>query len=117
MKETINAYLRALGAGEYPDITALFSDDAVVISPLYGEMNAAAFFRKLLADTDHAVITPLRVYTDEEDRSGAAFFLYEWVMNDGRHISFEVVDLFNFDEKGKIAELRIIYDTAPVLKT
>jgi len=113
MKKSIQAYLQALEAGDLQRITDLFTGEATVISPLYGEQSAPAFFRQLLADTDHSVLTPLRLFYEERARSGAAFFLYEWILNDGRHVAFEVVDLFRFDEVGKIEELRIIYDTAP----
>lgn len=112
MKATMHAYLQALEAGDLTDLTRLFAEDAVVVSPLYGEQSAPAFFRQLLADTDHSVITPLRLFYEETERSGAAHFLYEWILNGGRHVAFEVVDLFRFDDAGKIQELRIIYDTA-----
>lgn len=112
MKDTINAYLKRLEAGEFTDLLDLFHPDAVVVSPLYGERPAADFYRELFEDTDHSILTPLRIFTDPANRSGAAYFLYEWVMNNGRHVSFPVVDLFDFDEAGRILQLTIIYDTA-----
>lgn len=112
MKNTMQAYLEALETGDLNSLTDLFATEATVRSPLYGEQPAPVFFRQLLADTDHSVITPLRLFYEEAERSGAAHFLYEWILNDGRHVAFEVVDLFRFDDAGKIEELRIIYDTA-----
>lgn len=112
MKEIINAYLKALEAGDYPAIVALFAEDALVNSPLYGEKNARDFFRELLEDTDHAVLTPLRIFTNPDSSSGAAYFLYEWILDNGRHASFHVVDIFDFNEAGKIQILNIVYDTA-----
>lgn len=112
MQDTIEAYLKALEAGELHDILDLFGEEAVVHSPLYGEQPAEDFFRKLLEDTDHSILTPLRIFTDEQKKSGAAYFLYEWVLNNGAHASFPVVDIFDFDASGKIKELTIIYDSA-----
>lgn len=116
MKATMYAYLQALEAGDLAEILSIFSEEARVASPLYGEQSAPDFFRQLLADTDHSVITPLRLFYEETEHSGAAFFLYEWILDGGHHVAFEVVDLFRFDEAGKIEELRIIYDTAQTRK-
>lgn len=112
MKETMETYLRALEAGDYMALLELFADDAVVQSPLYGDQPAGEFYRTLFSDTDHSIITPLHFFTDVPARVGAAYFLYEWVLDSGRHTSFECVDLFEFDEKGKIKKLKIIYDTS-----
>lgn len=113
VKKTIERYLKALEAGDYQGITDLFGEDAVVESPLYGNLPARDFFRKLLEDTDHSILTPLRFFTTgDSEKSGAVYFLYEWVMDDGRHASFNVVDVFDFDDNGKIKKLKIIYDTA-----
>lgn len=112
MKEIMESYLRALEAGEYAELVELFADDAVVQSPLYGDQPAPEFYRALFGDTDHSIITPLHFFVDEPARSGAVYFLYEWVLDNGRHTAFECVDLFEFDEHGKIRKLKIIYDTA-----
>ena len=112
MKKIMEAYLRALEAGEYAALMELFADDAMVHSPLYGDQPASDFFRALFRDTDHSIITPLHFFDDEPARVGAAFFIYECVFDNGRHTSFECVDLFEFDEQAKIHKLKIVYDTA-----
>jgi ketosteroid isomerase-like protein len=112
MMPTMQAYLRALAAGDYPAILALFAPRARVISPLYGEREASDFFRELLAATRQSTLTPIHFFTDVERGAGAAHFIYEWVLEkDGRRVAFECADIFEFGAGGKIEKLTIIYDT------
>ena len=38
-------------------------------------------------------------------------FTYHWAVKDGRNTTFEVCDVFEFDENNKITKETIIYDT------
>ncbi len=109
IKETLSQYLRALEHGKYDEITALFAEDATVTSPLYGEMDAATFYKALFEDTQQSTIAPLHFFTNEN--AGAAHFRYEWILEDGTPTSFECVDVVKLSENGKIVHLTIIYDT------
>ena len=106
------AYLDALTGGDYKALLQLFASDAVVLSPLYGEQPATAFYQKLLEDTRNSELTFLDVFTNESGRRVSLNFRYRWTMANGLVSEFDCVDIFDIDENGKITRLKIIYDTA-----
>jgi ketosteroid isomerase-like protein len=59
--ELAEAYLGALGDADLTAMLSLFSEDAVVHSPLYGPVPAAKFFPALFSDT----AVPLRLAVAE----------------------------------------------------
>jgi len=113
MKDILETYLKSLEAGDAETIVKLFSEDGIIHSPLYGDMPVKKFFKDLFADTIQSTIMLLNVFqsTTNSD-TAAAHFKYEWILKDGTKTNFEAVDVFNFDEHGKIKEMTIIYDTA-----
>ena len=112
-EETIRNYLKALETGSYESAVALFEEDALVISPLYGEIKAVDFYRELFADTINSKITLLNIFIGAENKA-AGHFLYDWVLKNGTKTSFECVDVFEFSASGKIKKLTIIYDTSKI---
>jgi ketosteroid isomerase-like protein len=117
--DTVNAitlYLRALEKGSYDDVVELFTEDAVVVSPLYGTVKASEFYRDLFKDTAKSKITLLNIFVSKNNECAAANFRYEWTLKNGNTVSFECVDIFEFSEDGKIKKLKIIYDTHEVRK-
>ncbi|NMB87793.1 MAG: SnoaL-like domain-containing protein [Chloroflexi bacterium] len=108
-------YLQALGDGDAAAILELFVPDGVVFSPLYGEVSAAHFYRDLFADTSRSTITPYHVFHSLQPERGAVHFRYDWVLRDGTPVTFECVDVFEFDlAVNKVKSLTIIYDTSRV---
>jgi ketosteroid isomerase-like protein len=112
-EHVIRTYLSCLEEGDSGKILQLFTRDAVVISPLYGEIGAADFFLELLKDTLESKIT-----LEDISRSPsvtyrfAAHFTYDWKLRDGGNVKFLCTDVFDFDESsGKIRRLSIIYDS------
>jgi len=110
-QQVMNQYLNALGDGDYDALIKLFDPKAVVRSPLYGHRPALEFYRELLRDTRTSVLTPHSFFAEAEKKSGALYFTYAWTMADGARVTFDCVDVFTFDEAGKILTLHIIYDT------
>ena len=48
----------------------------------------------------------------------AAYFRYDWTVNDGTLNTFNVMDLFAFhDGSDKVGALTLIYDTPPIRQT
>jgi len=111
MNKCIGKYLSCLEAGDYDELMKLFSASAVVYSPLYGKQSAAEFYKKLFSDTNDSKISLLDIFINENSNKAAAHFRFDWILKDGVSAPFEVVDIFEFDDKMKIASLRIIYDT------
>jgi SnoaL-like domain len=112
-----DAYLAALEAADVARVLALFADNAVVYSPLYGSVPAAAFYPALFGDTSRASLT-LRGITSGTSTAGASlvglWFHFAWRLGDGRDAPFDVVDMLELDPDGLITSLHILYDTVEV---
>ena len=112
----VHDYLAALEAGDVQRILTLFTADAVVHSPLYGEMPASEFYPALFADTAESKLTLKTVlHGDRDDSPTVAFwFDFDWTLADGSPAPFSVVDIAKLNREGLIYELHIIYDTAAI---
>jgi len=111
MEETIKKYFKNLEDGNYVDLMELFDDDAIVFSPLYGKRDARSFYKELIEDSSESKIKVVQIFINKENLSGAGNFIYKWTIKSGAKSSFEGVDLFKFNKKGKIKQVKIIYDT------
>jgi ketosteroid isomerase-like protein len=115
--DLVTAYLAALEAGDTEAVLALFTPDARVHSPLYGPQPATDFYPALFADTSRSELTLLGV-TEGTSREGAPlvcfWFHFDWRLPSGVAAPFDVVDVAEMAEDGRIATLRIIYDTVDV---
>lgn len=115
-KKTIETYLEALKRGSAGDCENLFTEDGVVISPIYGEKKANEFYRQMFADGSDTKITLLKIFLTEDRNSGACHFVCDWILKDGTCTTLNVVDIFDFSENGKIKKLMIIYDAQKARK-
>lgn len=112
-KDILYNYFKGLETGNVLMILDVFAENAMVHSPLYGDELAAIFYTKLFADTKQSDITLLNIFESTENNyTTAVHFKYHWVLADGTPTHFECVDIFKFNETGKIADMNIIYDTA-----
>lgn len=107
----IQEYLKFLAQGNYEALLQLFRPGAIVISPLYGEKKAKIFYQELFQDTQSSTLTLINIFQGQGENTAAAQFRYDWQMAKGQNTSFEVIDVFQFDDQGFIQELKIIYDT------
>jgi hypothetical protein len=113
----LTLYLDALQTGNNDQVIRLFSNNAVVVSPLYGRVEASHFYRDLFTDTTHSKIVPHNIFISKDGTTGAAHFTYTWTLKDGTAATFECVDIIEFSEKGTIDQLTIIYDTSVIRKS
>jgi hypothetical protein len=115
--ELVESYLRALASSDVDLVLSLFTDDGHVESPLYGPMPAAQFFPALFADTQEAVLT-LRSAMRGHDQDGTAtvsfWFHLDWRLPSGVAAPFDVVDVAQLAEDGRIKRLHLVYDTVDV---
>lgn len=109
----LRRYMEALGASDYATIKSLFAEDGTVTSPFLGLMPARDFFDRLGGATKGNAITPIDVFLPSGDQQHAvAYFRYDWTVNDGTLITFNVMDLFEFRSgTDKVGALNLIYDT------
>ena len=115
--ELVRKYLDALAAADVASLLALFTDDAVVHSPLYGPLPATEFFPTLFADTGESHLT-LRSVMQGTDESGALtvsfWFHFDWRLPSGTAAPFDVIDIAQLAPDGRIATLHLVYDTVEV---
>jgi hypothetical protein len=112
MKSVILQYIEGLQLGDLNKIIDLFAEDGLVHSPLYGDLLAKDFYTDLFSDTLHSKIVLLNIFTSvDKPNTYGAHFKYEWTLRNSIGTTFECVDIFVFDEIGKIKEMTIIYDT------
>ena len=113
LKDTIYIYFKGLETGNIAMVLDVFAENAFVHSPLYGDQPASVFYTKLFSDTRQSEITLLNIFDSTENNyTAAVHFKYHWILSDGTPTHFECIDVFKFDEQGKIADMTIIYDTA-----
>lgn len=112
-KHLCEQYLAALNASDLNAVLALFTDDAWVVSPLYGEMPAAQFYRDLFTDTQASDTRLLNIFDSSSNSNSLALhFHYRWTLQSGELVEFEVVDVFELSENHQqFSKLTIIYDT------
>lgn len=116
-RQLAEAYLDALARADLAAMLALFSEDALVHSPLYGPTPARQFYPALFGDTSQSVLTLLGV-THGAKADGtplvSIWFHFDWRLPSGRPAPFDVVDVLELSADGSIAALHIVYDTADV---
>ena len=115
--DLVGRYLAVLGSSDVERMLALFAPDAVVHSPLYGDVPAREFYPQLFADTGAAELTLLG--TMHGDSAGGRplvsfLFHFDWTLPNGTSAPFDVVDVAELDDAGLISSIRIIYDTVSV---
>ncbi|MEK8033185.1 nuclear transport factor 2 family protein [Ideonella sp. DXS29W] len=115
---TVQEYLNHLQAGDSTSLIATFEDDGVVHSPFLGTMPASEFFNKLAQVSSKSVITLIDLFVSVQPSRVvrvAAYFRYDWTLNDGRTVDFTCVDVFSFRPgSSRIHDMQIVYDTHPL---
>jgi hypothetical protein len=109
-------YHAALEAGNLQAVLALFDPEAVIVSPLYGTVEAGKFYARLFADTCRSVTKLLNIfYAGNDSPSVALHFHYSWKLQRGKTVEFECVDVFELSQdRTRFKKLTIIYDTHPL---
>src|SRR5689334_21859247 len=80
-------------------------------------MPAAQFYPALFADTGESRLTLKGTMEGRGEGNGrllAFWFHFDWRLPSGRRAPFDVVDLAELSDDGRIGSLRIIYDTVDV---
>ncbi|HNP22839.1 MAG TPA: hypothetical protein PKM63_15705 [Panacibacter sp.] len=106
-------YFKGLEMGDTVMILESFAVNAMIHSPLYGDVPAKEFYTKLFNDTRQSDIALLNIFEGRDNNyTAAVHFKYHWILKDGTPTHFECVDIFKFDEERKIVDMTIIYDTS-----
>ena len=113
----VATYLNALMTADADLAISLFSDDAVVHSPLYGPLAPRDFYPALFSDTSASQLRLMGTMSGQ-DLGGAQlvsfFFHFDWRLPSGRPAPFDVVDVARLTSDGLADRLHILYDTVSV---
>ncbi len=110
-KDIAKQYILYLKNGNTNKIIALFNDNGVVDSPLYGIKKAHEFYLELNNDTSSSELFIKGIFEAKDSNQLALYFTYIWTLKDNKKVEFDVVDIIEFDTENKIKLLTIIYDT------
>ncbi len=113
-EDIVKKYMTALAHCDLDGLCQLFAPEAKVYSPLLGWIEPRIFFEKmcLLSDVEKSSQIPHNTLLSTEGKPVMIkHFTYHWVVKDGRQTTFEVCDVFEFNENNLIAKETILYDT------
>lgn len=110
-KEIAKDYITHLENGNIAQVIALFNQNGIVDSPLYGIKKADEFYLELNSDTSNSELSLLGVFEENNSNKLALYFTYKWTLKNNQRVEFDVVDIIEFDSQNKISKLKIIYDT------
>lgn len=110
----VQRYFELMSASDIEGIIGLFDEDAYVLSPFLGRMDASEFFKKLGKASNQSILTVFDVLLGQNGDSAAAHFEYDWTLKSGEQFVFQGIDYFRFGEDGRFSSMSIFYDTHPV---
>lgn len=110
-KEIAKEYITHLENGNIEQVIALFNQNGIVDSPLYGIKKVDAFYLELNNDTTNSELSLLGIFEENDSNNLALYFTYKWTLKNDQIVEFDVVDIIEFDNQNKISKLKIIYDT------
>lgn len=111
IKDIANTYLEYLEQGEVEKVIDLFDKNGIVDSPIYGIKKASDFYRELNNDTSNSELTLKGIFEQKDSNDLALYFTYKWTLKNNEKVTFDVVDIIEFNSNHKIQKLKIIYDT------
>jgi ketosteroid isomerase-like protein len=115
VQTTIQRYLQAVQLHDYDEVIACFTDDAVVVHPIFGRQPAAGFFQTLFAETAADKLTVKTIFHGADNPATAAvLFFDEWRSADGTEFKNDIVLIFDFDRDDRVRNLTVVFDTFPV---
>ncbi|WP_242155476.1 nuclear transport factor 2 family protein [Aestuariivivens sediminis] len=104
-------YLKYLEEGHITPLMELFEEDGLVESPIYGIKKASEFYSELYNDTSRSTIKLKGIFEENDSHRLALYFTYIWTLKNKESVTFDVVDIIEFNTNNKIKTLKIIYDT------
>lgn len=105
------------GAGPLDVLLQRERFDVLVLDVMMPGEDGLSICRRLRAQGETIPILMLRSAQPSRDGSVrvAAYFRYDWTLNDGREVTFTCVDVFTFDAGStRIRDMNIVYDTHPL---
>ena len=108
----IERYLEAIRARDQEGILRLFTPEARVVHPVFGELPVAEFYRRLLEATTSDRTSGETVFQGPDSRV-ALYFQDEWTSADGTAFRNPIVLIFDLADDGRARALEVVFDTWP----
>jgi ketosteroid isomerase-like protein len=116
IETTIHAYFEGINAERYDRVAALFAPDGVLIAPGIEPRRGAAEIEEYFG-------AALRIYPEHRDdatriivagSTATVEIRFTGALESGVRMAFDAVDVFDFDDQGRIARLSSWYDSHAV---
>lgn len=104
-QKLVNTYTQALGSNNYHMVVDLFSDDAIIEAPRFGQKNARDFYQELLEKIQYKAVTLNQLFP--RTFNPACFAAHIRLEAIKPVITEECIDVFTVNEQGKITKLII----------
>lgn len=116
-QQTIDAYFAAVNDERFADVAALFTPEATITAPGAGTVEQpgiATYLARALSGypTHHDEAT--RVLHAE--RAATVEIAFTGALADGQEIAFHALDVFDFDDDGRITKLTTWFDSYMLFK-
>jgi ketosteroid isomerase-like protein len=115
--KTLEAYFSAVNEDRFDDVAALFAPDATLSAPGVGPLGPdeiAPYLAKALSGYPTHHDEPTRTLLAEH--AATVEITFTGAMADGTPITFEALDVFDFDAHGRITRLRTWFDSHELRK-
>jgi len=112
VRETLIAYFAGVNEDRFDDVAALFAPDASLTAPGVGPLKPdeiADYLAKALSGYPTHHDEPTRTLLAQ--RAATVEITFTGELTDGTPITFDAVDVFDFDEHGRITRLRTWFDS------
>ena len=107
------AYITALNNGDAAAIAALYADDATLEDPVGTEIKQGIEAIRAFYDYAAASVVSARLTGSPRVAGNEAAFAFEIVAGAGDStMTIDVIDVFRFDDSGKVASMRAYWGSA-----
>jgi hypothetical protein len=109
-------YRKAVKKRDLEAVLAVFSPDALIVTPLKGSCDVRTYHEWLFATVERSTVKVINAFQAMNSEICLAVLAdYEWLMHDGRVVNFSGMSVFDFSvDKMKIKKLSTFYDTSVV---
>ena len=117
MRRTLDAYFSGVNEDRFDDVAALFAPDATLTAPGVGPLTTdeiAGYLAKALSGYPKHHDEPTRTLLAGHVATVEITFTGE--LADGTPITFDALDVFDFDAQGQITRLRTWFDSHELRK-
>jgi ketosteroid isomerase-like protein len=117
VRETLDAYFSAVNEDRHADVAKLFAPDATLTAPGIGPLaphEIAAYLAAALSGYPEHHDEPTRII--EAGTTATVEITFAGTTADGKPVTFDALDVFDFDEAGQITRLRTWFDSHELRK-